>query len=204
MKESPELWLAEIAEGSVTAFGRFYDAYAPMVYRLAEQCIKNAAEAEDVCHDVFIEIMDKAGSYNPARGSVEAWLAVRTRSRALDRLRKQQRWSVAEEWSMDQEADILWSRGMESAEYEALRKWEQEQLKQAMQAIPPMQRMALHGSYIEQLSHREIAEHMKRPVGTVKSLIRYGIRNLRRRLDEMNLGKLGGGVEPYAQDKLHK
>lgn len=93
---------------------------------------------------------------------------------------------------------------MESAEYEALRKWEQEQLKQAMQAIPPMQRMALHGSYIEQLSHREIAEHMKRPVGTVKSLIRYGIRNLRRRLDEMNLGKLGGGVEPYAQDKLHK
>ncbi|GIP57458.1 sigma-70 family RNA polymerase sigma factor [Paenibacillus sp. FSL W8-0186] len=204
MKESPELWLAEIAEGSVTAFGRFYDAYAPMVYRLAEQCMKNAAEAEDVCHDVFIEIMDKAGSYNPARGSVEAWLAVRTRSRALDRLRKQQRWSVAEEWSMDQEADILWSRGMESAEYEALRKWEQEQLKQAMQAIPPMQRMALHGSYIEQLSHREIAEHMKRPVGTVKSLIRYGIRNLRRRLDEMNLGKLGGGVEPYAQDKLHK
>lgn len=204
MKESPELWLAEIAEGSVTAFGRFYDAYAPMVYRLAEQCMKNAAEAEDVCHDVFIEIMDKAGSYNPARGSVEAWLVVRTRSRALDRLRKQQRWSVAEEWSMDQEADILWSRGMESAEYEALRKWEQEQLKQAMQAIPPMQRMALHGSYIEQLSHREIAEHMKRPVGTVKSLIRYGIRNLRRRLDEMNLGKLGGGVEPYAQDKLHK
>lgn len=166
--------------------------------------MKNAAEAEDVCHDVFMEIMDKAGSYNPARGSVEAWLAVRTRSRALDRLRKQQRWSVAEEWSMDQEADILWSRGMESAEYEALRKWEQEQLKQAMQAIPPMQRMALHGSYIEQLSHREIAEHMKRPVGTVKSLIRYGIRNLRRRLDEMNLGKLGGGVEPYAQDKLHK
>ncbi|WHX47968.1 sigma-70 family RNA polymerase sigma factor [Paenibacillus woosongensis] len=204
MKESPELWLAEIAEGSVTAFSRFYDAYAPMVYRLAEQCMKNAAEAEDVCHDVFIEIMDKAGGYNPARGSVEAWLAVRTRSRALDRLRKQQRWSVAEEWSMDQEADILWSRGMESAEYEALRKWEQEQLKQAMQAIPPMQRMALHGSYIEQLSHREIAEHMKRPVGTVKSLIRYGIRNLRRRLDEMNLGKLGGGVEPYAQDKLHK
>ncbi|WP_055107166.1 RNA polymerase sigma factor [Paenibacillus ihumii] len=204
MKESPEIWLAEIAEGSVTAFGRFYDAYAPMVYRLAEQYMKNAAEAEDVCHDVFMEIMDKAGSYNPARGSVEAWLAVRTRSRALDRLRKQQRWSVAEEWSMDQEADILWSRGMESAEYEALRKWEQEQLKQAMQAIPPMQRMALHGSYIEQLSHREIAEHMKRPVGTVKSLIRYGIRNLRRRLDEMNLGKLGGGVEPYAQDKLHK
>lgn len=33
MKESPEIWLAEIAEGSVTAFGRFYDAYAPMVYR---------------------------------------------------------------------------------------------------------------------------------------------------------------------------
>ncbi|AZK46617.1 RNA polymerase sigma factor [Paenibacillus lentus] len=204
MKESPECWLAEIAEGSVSAFGRFYDAYAPMVYRLAEQCMKDAAEAEDVCQDVFMEVMDKAGSYNPARGSVEAWLAVRTRSRVIDRLRKQQRWTIAEEWVIDREADILWSSGMESAEYEALRKWEKEQLKQAMLAIPPLQRMALHGSYIEQLSHREIAEYMKKPVGTVKSLIRYGIRNLRRHLDEMHLSKLEGGVELYGQEKLQK
>lgn len=204
MKESPELWLAEISEGSAAAFGRFYDAYAPMVYRLAEQWMKDAAEAEDVCHDVFMEVMDKAGSYNSARGSVEAWLAVRTRSRSMDRLRKHQRVSVAEEWEMNREADILWSRGIESAEYEALRKWEKERLKEAMQAIPSMQRMALHGSYIEQLSHREIAEHMKKPVGTVKSLIRYGIRNLRRRLDEMSPGKLRGGVESYAQEEFHK
>lgn len=204
MKESPELWLTEIAEGSAAAFGRFYDAYAPMVYRMAEQWMMDAAEAEDVCHDVFMEVMDKAGSYNPARGSVEAWLAVRTRSRSMDRLRKHQRVSVAEEWEINREADILWSRGIESAEYEALRKWEMEQLKEAMQAIPSMQRMALHGSYIEQLSHREIAEHMKKPVGTVKSLIRYGIRNLRRRLDEMSPGRLRGGVESYAQDEFHK
>ncbi|WP_110931866.1 RNA polymerase sigma factor [Paenibacillus bouchesdurhonensis] len=204
MKESPELWLAEIAEGSAAAFGRFYDAYAPMVYRMAEQWMMDAVEAEDVCHDVFMEVMDKAGSYNPARGSVEAWLAVRTRSRSMDRLRKHQRVSVAEEWEINREADILWSRGIESAEYEALRKWEMEQLKEAMQAIPSMQRMALHGSYIEQLSHREIAEHMKKPIGTVKSLIRYGIRNLRRRLDEMTPGRLRGGVESYAQDEFHK
>ncbi|WP_019636830.1 RNA polymerase sigma factor [Paenibacillus fonticola] len=204
MKESPALWLAEIAEGSAAAFGRFYDAYAPMVYRLAEHCMQDANEAEDVCHDVFMEIMEKAGSYDPARGSVEAWLAVRTRSRAMDRLRKHQRLSVAEEWELDQETDILWSRGMESAELEALRKWEKEQLKQAMLAIPPLQRMALHGSYAEELSHREIAELMKRPVGTVKSLIRYGIRNLRRRLEEVNMGKLEGGIESHGRDELQK
>lgn len=63
-----------------------------------------------------------------------------------------------------------------------------------MKTIPPMQRMAVYGSYVEQMSHREMAELMKRPVGTVKSLIRYGIQNVRKRLDIVS-GKEGGGSE---------
>ena len=56
--------------------------------------------------------------------------------------------------------------------------------------IPPLQRMAVYGSYVERRSHREMAELLNRPVGTVKSLIRYGIHNVRRRLDAMS-GKEG-------------
>ncbi|PAD80252.1 RNA polymerase sigma factor [Paenibacillus campinasensis] len=193
MNDNPEIWLAEIAEGSAAAFGRFYEAYAKMVYRLAFQFTKDAAEAEDLCQDIFMEVLHKAEQYDPDRGSVEAWLAVRTRCRAMDRLRRKQRLAITE-WSEDTLPETLWTGEREAVEVAALRQVELEQVKKALKTIPPMQRMAVYGSYVEQMSHREMAELMKRPVGTVKSLIRYGIQNVRKRLDIVS-GKEGGGSE---------
>lgn len=193
MNDHSALWLEEIAAGSAAAFRRFYDAYARLVYRLALQMTKDPAEAEDVCQDIFMEVLHKADQYDPARGSVEAWLAVRTRCRAMDRLRKRQRIAAAE-WNGEALPEMVWSEEQESVELAALRRVELEQVKEALQGIPPLQRMAVYGSYVEQRSHREMAELLNRPVGTVKSLIRYGILNVRRRLDAMN-GKEGGGVQ---------
>lgn len=193
MNDNPVVVLQEIAEGSAAAFGRFYEAYARMVYRLAFQFTKNAAEAEDLCQDIFMEVLYKAEQYDPARGSVEAWLAVRTRCRAMDRLRRKQRLSVTE-WSEEALPETLWAGEREAVEVAALRKVELEQVKNALKSLPPLQRMAVYGSYVEQLSHREMAKLMNRPVGTVKSLIRYGIQNVRKRLDMVS-GKEGGGSE---------
>lgn len=182
MNEEAALWLAEIAEGSVTAFGRFYDAYVPLVYRIARQMTRDATEAEDLCQEIFLEVMDKAGQYDPGRGSVEAWLAVRTRCRALDRLRRKQR-AAETEWNKEAE-EFMQEEAQETVELSVLRRLELEQVKQALHAIPPMQRMAVYGCYVEELSHRELAERLKRPVGTVKSLIRYGLKNARRVLEQ--------------------
>lgn len=183
MERYSALWLAEIAEGSVSAFGRFYDAYASMVYRIALQMTKDATEAEDLCQEVFLEVMDKADQYDPGRGSVEAWLAVRTRSRAVDRLRKRRR-AAETEWSEELLQEVRGAEDQETVELSVLRRLEVEQVKRALHALPPLQRMAVYGCYVEQLSHREMAELMKRPLGTVKSLIRYGLRNVRRLLEQ--------------------
>lgn len=180
--DHPAEWLAEIADGSAAAFGRFYDTYAQMVYRLALTMTKDPADAEDLCQDIFMEVLHKADQYDPARGSVEAWLAVRTRSRAMDRLRRKQRMAVCD-WNEEELPEPILFSERESVEMAALRRVELDQVKEALRGIPPLQRMAVYGSYVEQLSHREMAEMMKRPVGTIKSLIRYGIHNVRRRLD---------------------
>ncbi|WP_206098289.1 RNA polymerase sigma factor [Paenibacillus ihbetae] len=180
--EHPAEWLAEIADGSAAAFGRFYDNYAQMVYRLALTMTKDPADAEDLCQDIFMEVLHKADQYDPDRGSVEAWLAVRTRSRAMDRLRRKQRMTVCD-WNEEELPEPILFSERESVEVAALRRVELDQVKEALRAIPPLQRMAVYGSYVEQLSHREMADMMKRPVGTIKSLIRYGIHNVRRRLD---------------------
>lgn len=193
MNELSAIWLEEIAEGSTAAFGRFYDAYHRQVYRLALQMTKDAAEAEDLCQDIFMEVLHKADQYDPARGSVEAWLAVRTRCRAMDRLRKRQR-VMAVEWADDGVPEEMWNAEQESVELAALRRVELEQVKRALQGIPPLQRMAVYGSYVEQRTHREIAELLNRPVGTVKSLIRYGLQNVRRLLEAKH-GQEGGGSQ---------
>ncbi|GIO29067.1 MULTISPECIES: RNA polymerase sigma factor [Paenibacillus] len=197
MEEHPAEWLKEIAEGSAAAFNRFYDAFAPMVYRLSEHWLKDALEAEDVCQEVFIEVMQKAGQYDPERGSVEAWLAVRVRSRAMDRLRKKQRVAAMEQTGGDL-SESHWAGQLESAELEAFRHLDRERIRHALGSIPPLQRMALYGSYIMQLSHRELADRMQKPVGTVKSLIRYGIRNLRGQLQENQAKQAANGGEPHA------
>ena len=98
MNDHSAMWLEEIAEGSATAFRRFYDTHARLVYRLALQMTKDPAEAEELCQDIFMEVLHKADQYDPARGSVEAWLAVRTRCRAMDRLRKRRVWLKPNGW----------------------------------------------------------------------------------------------------------
>lgn len=149
MNDHSAMWLEEIAEGSATAFRRFYDTHARLVYRLALQMTKDPAEAEELCQDIFMEVLHKADQYDPARGSVEAWLAVRTRCRAMDRLRKRQRMAEAE-WMEEALPETTWGEGQESVELAALRRVELEQVKEALQGIPPLQRMAVYGSYVEQ------------------------------------------------------
>lgn len=203
MEENPVEWLKEIAEGSASAFNRFYDRFAPMVYRLSEYWVKDVIEAEDISQEIFIEVMQRASQYDPERGSVEAWLAVRVRSRAMDRLRKRQRIAAAERGE-EELAESVWSLQLESAERAAIRHLEQERVRSAIRSLPALQRLALYGSYMMQLSHRELADRMQKPVGTVKSLIRYGIRNLRLQLQDHQVQHVEEGGEPHAFIKTGK
>src|SRR5262245_40105256 len=84
----PDLELIrEIARGSSPALGQLYDRHAGLLLRILTRILGNPDEAEDVLHEVFLEIWERAGDYEPTRGSVRAWLVMRARSRGLDRLR---------------------------------------------------------------------------------------------------------------------
>src|SRR5262249_12702320 len=90
--ETRMAWAAEdlirrMAEGDADACGRFYDRYARLVYPLIVRIVGDPADAADVLQDVFWEAWQAAGSYDPARGSPEAWIVVRARTRAIDRVR---------------------------------------------------------------------------------------------------------------------
>lgn len=170
-----ELLIAELKRGSISAFRKFYEQYLPLVYRIASNLLNDRMEAEDLCHDIFLEAIEKIDQFDPRRGSMEAWLAVMTRNRGVDRLRRRKRESVhVHAWFMEMRASER-----EDLSERVLSRLEQDFLSKSLGRIPEAQRRALYGSFFASQSQKEIAEAMKKPLGTIKSLIRYGIQNLR-------------------------
>lgn len=187
-----QMLINEIKGGSVRAFDELYERLAPFIFQIALKTTHDQKEAEDICHDVFLEVFRKPYGYEPSRGSVKAWLAVKTRSRSLDRLRKKQR-EILEEPKERPSAVFPGTAATATTEDLVFSKAEREALNVAMARIPAAQRRALQGKFFDARTQREIAEEMKRPVGTVKSLIRYGIRNVRKQLRQIGWTGVSSG-----------
>jgi RNA polymerase sigma-70 factor (ECF subfamily) len=159
-----------IAAGSRSALGELYDRYAPVLVALGRKIVGELREAEDLVHDVFLEIWRQAGDYDASRGSARAWIFLRLRSRALDR-RKTPRISraVALEPEHDrQDASEDPSLGPDRAV-----------VRRALAELPAEQRTVLELGYYHGLSSSEIAERERLPLGTVKSRTAAALARLR-------------------------
>ncbi|MFC4401536.1 RNA polymerase sigma factor [Gracilibacillus xinjiangensis] len=180
------LLIRQMAENQKHAFDLFYERYYRYIYQIAYKIIKNRVEAEDVCHDVLLEIYQKANQYNPDRGSVKAWIAIRTRSRALDRLRKKT------ELLANKMEDIL-SKASPAADQYVIENMEKQVLQRALNCLPREQQQAIYHMYFDQFTQKEIAIELDRPLGSVKSSIRYGLQNLRKQKSLLKwIGSSGG------------
>ena len=81
-------WVAAIVERDGVALGKLFDHCAARLLSVAERVLRCEADAEEAVADVFSQVWRDAGKYDPARGSVEAWLLRLTHSRSIDRLRR--------------------------------------------------------------------------------------------------------------------
>src|SRR5690625_1031341 len=165
--------LLKIAKGCETSFDEFYNKYAPFVHQIAQNILKDRLAAEDVTHDIFLDIYEKPQQYNPKRGSIKAWLAVKTRNLCIDRLRKKKPLLVHKLELLNHEADV-------HTEMSVLLQIEKELILTALQEIPEKQREVIYEAYFKGKTQVELAEKLNRPLGTIKSLVRYGLRNLQK------------------------
>ena len=85
--ETDQRIIKAIQQGNHDAFAELYDRHNAWLMAVSYRILKNRLDAEDLLHDVFVEIWKKSTSYDSTRGTVCNWLAVKIRSRALDRLR---------------------------------------------------------------------------------------------------------------------
>jgi RNA polymerase sigma-70 factor (ECF subfamily) len=160
--------VAAIAQGDRQALSELYRRHAPVLLGLAVRIVRNRREAEDLLHDVFLEAWRSARDFDPNRGRVRTWLAIRMRSRALD-LQKSARVSRnAGDAGLEVIPD---ERERHSPDHARVRA--------AIAELSADQRTVVELSYFEGLSCSEIAAKIGIPIGTVKSRLAAGMQRLR-------------------------
>lgn len=157
--------------GDQGALAELYDRYSSVVYAVALRVLGDTGAAEDVLQDVFLQLWRNPSAFDAARGSLGAWLAVITRNRAIDSLRRRKPETDIE--------DVVVSVAPDLAS-EADRSRAAQKVRGVLGGMPEAQRTALEMAYFEGLSHTEIAEKTGEPLGTIKTRIRSGLIALRK------------------------
>ncbi|HME32798.1 MAG TPA: sigma-70 family RNA polymerase sigma factor [Terriglobales bacterium] len=164
--------IARLRAGDQQAMSELYDRYAKVVYAVALRVMQDAAAAEDVLQDIFLQLWRNPDAFDASRGSLAAWLSVIARHRSIDRLRKRRPETDIEECVITSGPDL---RG------ETERTLVVEKVRGALAEMNPNQRTALELAFFQGLTHAEIAEKTGEPLGTIKTRIRSGLQQLRAR-----------------------
>jgi len=157
--------------GDQGALAELYDRYSSVVYAVALRILGDAGAAEDVLQEVFLQLWRNPAAFDAARGSLGAWLAVISRNRAIDFLRRRRPETDIEDVVLSVAPDLAGDADRSRAA---------EKVRGVLGAMPSLQRSALEMAYFEGLSHSEIASKTGEPLGTIKTRIRAGLMTLRK------------------------
>jgi RNA polymerase sigma-70 factor (ECF subfamily) len=172
-------------EGSADAFARLYEHCAPLLLGVALRVVHRRELAEEVLHDAFVKIWNAAHTFDPLATQPLAWMTTIARNRALDLVAsadqtRVQTLTVDDDENPDDVLDRLydWSSASDASETEDARRarhW----LRGCLDELAAAERQALVLAYHHGMSHGELAAHLQKPLGTIKTWIRRGMQNLR-------------------------
>jgi RNA polymerase sigma-70 factor, ECF subfamily len=158
------------------ALGAIYDRYIRLVYAVALRITGDRETAEEVVQDVFQNVWQAAGSFQPGVGSFVAWLMGIARHRAIDATRSKRERGRAREQTLD---DLRPADDASSLDREVAQRLLRDAVREALEALPINQRQTIELAYYGGLTRAEIAERLNEPLGTVKTRLRLGLLKLR-------------------------
>jgi RNA polymerase sigma-70 factor, ECF subfamily len=176
-----EQLIALVLRRQEAALGAIYDRYIRLVYAVALRITGDRETAEEVVQDVFQNVWQAAGSFQPSVGSFATWLLGIARHRAIDATRSKRERERAREQTLD---DVRPADGETSLDREVAQRLLRDAVREALDALPANQRRAIELAYYGGLTRAEIAERLNEPLGTVKTRLRLGLLKLRDLLRE--------------------
>ncbi|MFK0003579.1 sigma-70 family RNA polymerase sigma factor [Paenarthrobacter sp. NPDC090522] len=170
--------LRETGQGCQEAFTQFYRRTSRRVFGLVRRVVIDPHLSEEVIQEVFMVVWRDAAKYDPELGSPTAWLMTIAHRKAVDKVRSHQssadrnsRWAAAS-----------WTRPYDEVATVFMDRLEALQLMDSLAALSPLQREAIVLAYFGPLTYREVAEKLSKPLPTIKTRIRDGLKQLREQL----------------------
>jgi RNA polymerase sigma-70 factor, ECF subfamily len=163
--------LGKVQRGDELAMAALYDRYSKIVYSVALRVLRDPASAEDVLQEIFMQVWRSPAKFIATRGTLGGWLAVVTRNRSIDKLRRKRPTEQVEEMQLPSSCNLA---------DEAERNVMMERARIVILQLPAEQRKTLEMAFFDGLTHSEIAEMTGDPLGTVKTRIRSAILTLRK------------------------
>ncbi len=153
------------------AMAALFERHSRLVYSIALRVLGDSGQAEDVMQEIFFQLWKSPGSFVQGRSSLQAWLAVVARNRAVDVLRRRKPSDPVEDVVLISKTNLA-----SEVECNAM----MEKVRVVLQALPTEQQRSLELAFFEGLTHSEIAERTGDPLGTVKTRIRAALMSLRK------------------------
>jgi RNA polymerase sigma factor (sigma-70 family) len=178
--------LPRVAAGDSAALRECVDRYGALVWSLARRLSCDRDDAEDAAQEGFIEVWRKAGRYDAARASESTFVTLVVRRRLIDRLRAR---SVDRAGSTAVD-ELELPSGASATEHAELTD-EAAHAGRALETLRPEQRRALELSIYHGLTHVQIADKLRLPLGTVKTQIRTGLAHVRALLGAAPVAPVG-------------
>jgi RNA polymerase sigma-70 factor, ECF subfamily len=174
MVSTDSMLLSAIRSGDEQAMEQLYGRYSSIIYSVALRVLGDTGAAEDILQDIFMKLWRNPDIFDASRGTLGGWLAVITRNRAIDFLRKRRLETDITDVVVGYVPDMLSGAELSRA---------LEKIRGTLAGMPSSQRSALEMAYFEGLTHTEIAQKTGEPLGTIKTRIRSGLQALRKVFD---------------------
>ncbi|HZO79509.1 MAG TPA: sigma-70 family RNA polymerase sigma factor [Solirubrobacteraceae bacterium] len=178
--------MERVRDGDADAFAVIFDRHAGAAFSLAYRMCGSAARAEDVVQEAFFSLWRTGVRYDRVRGSVRSWVLSAVHNRAIDELRRGAASSSRD--VVDERLTASLPAAQETAA-ETERRDDARRVRSALQELPKDQRQVIELAYFGGFTHRQIADMLDLPAGTVKGRMRLGLTKLR-----LLLGDLAGAV----------
>ena len=209
MKTDPTDWpersrelsqlLARAGLGDRAAFGRLYEQTSGHLFAVVLRIQRDRAQAEDLLQEVYVNVWKAAAGFDAARSQPLTWLTSIARNRAIDSLRRAGAQPQTISTTRDEDDDR--PDAVEALADEAPgpldllgRASDARQLSHCMEGLSPPQRQSVALAFFDGLSHAEVAEQLRQPLGTVKSWVRRALRALKGCLESGARRDAAGGV----------
>lgn len=180
--------MQQIADQDETALAALYDRYSPLLFGLVLRIVKDRQEAEDLLQDIFLQVWEKASSFDHNRGHLCGWLVTLARNRSIDRVRQKQS-TQRKQRKLEEGATLdepVW-QDAQSPFHTVVSLQQSSLIQEALRGLPREQSDVVLLAYFGGYSQSEIAEILDVPLGTVKTRTRQGMQKLQQTLKEAML-----------------